>query len=224
VPWERYQVPAPEALAGLTGWKAEAAFGQGAGTAQVLKNPAGLQFEAAFANIDPTVLFAGDCQRFRAPVKWDLEPYGRLSFSFQAAGSQHVVSLWLVDAKGNEKLVWRQRDVTDKQQAVQAPLDFEGNDVFDPGHVVAVCVDLDEGNADPTVAGQMKVALTGLALQRRDALALPEGYAARVQAAGSNCRSSAPRPWRSARRDSGRGPSRSCPSSIRSMPPPSPSR
>ena len=178
VPWGRYQVPGPEAL---TGWTAAPALGRGAGTVQPLNG--GLQFQADFANTDPAVLFAGDCQRFRVPVRWDLEPYGRLNCTYQGTGSGHVIASWLVDAKGDEKLVWRQRDVSDKPQAVQAPLNFEGNDVFDPAHVVAVCVDLDEGNVEPTKAGKMKAVLTGLTLQRRDALALPEGYLARAQAA-----------------------------------------
>lgn len=180
VPLEHYPVPVADALAKTGPWKAQAEFGQGAGTVAAGK---GLELSAAFANTNKDDLFAGDRVRFACPVKWDLEPYGRLDFTFQGTGSGHVAETWLVDAKGDEKLIWRQRDNRAEPVEVQAPLSFEGNDVFDPGHVVAVCVDLDEGNTRAAQANQMKVRLQGLTLNRRDILALPDGYQGRLQQA-----------------------------------------
>ena len=69
-----------------------------------------LRFAADFANTRREDLFAGDAVRLLHRGEWDLEPFGRLSFHFEGQGSGHVVSLWLVDVKGDEKLLWRARD------------------------------------------------------------------------------------------------------------------
>ncbi|MCE5238231.1 LamG domain-containing protein [bacterium] len=176
VPFEPFAVPPPDAFAKLSAWKTELQFGQGTGSATAGAAGA-LQFTAAFANINPDDLFSGDCLRFTAPAQWDLSPYGRLRFTFTGTGSQHVVSLRVVDAKGDEKLIWRQRDLAKEPLAVAAPLDFEGNDIFDPQHIVAAAVELDEGNHHPTQANALRCALSELTLDRRDTLRglSPEG-------------------------------------------------
>ncbi len=173
VPWTRYPVPDVGALAADATWQSHTEFGKATGSAaQVSEGDAhALSLRATFANTDPADLYAGDCVRFTRSVKWDLEPFGRLRFTFRGAGSGHMVALWAVDVKGDEKLLWRLRDASAKPIEVAVPLNFEGNDVFDPGRVVAVCIDLDEGNANPTKANEMRVSLAGLVLDRRDTLA-----------------------------------------------------
>jgi hypothetical protein len=128
------------------------------------------QFTAGFANTDPARLFAGDRVRFACPLAWNLEPFSSMRFTLQGTGSQHAVALWVVDAKGDEKLLWRGRDVSGQPVAVDAPLSFEGNDVFDGQRIVAFCVDLDEGNVNPEQANRMQVTLRDLRVIRRDAL------------------------------------------------------
>ena len=61
----------------------------------------------------PTARSCSEATRVRMWLRgaWDLEPFGRLSFRFQGHASGHVVSLILVDLQGNEKLLWRHRDV-----------------------------------------------------------------------------------------------------------------
>ena len=168
VPFAPFNVPPPEALSKLTAWKAELQFGAGAGAG--VNTRGSLEFNAAFANVNAADLFAGDCLRFTAPVQWDLSPYGQLRFTFTGTGGNHVASLRLVDAKGDEKLVWRKRDLVKESIEVAAPLGFEGNDVFDGEHVTAVVVELDEGNHNATQANRMRVVLAGLTLDRRDTL------------------------------------------------------
>lgn len=183
VAWGRYSVPPPDALTSCGPWKAKTEFGKASGAAATVggEGGRGIAFRATFANDNPEDLWAGDCVRFECPVKWDLEPYGRLRFVFRGQGSGHVVALWLLDAKGDEKLLWRQRDTQQGDREVHVPLNFEGNDVFDPGRIVAVCVNLDEGNIPTT--GEMKVALINPVFDRRDTLTEPENYEERLASA-----------------------------------------
>ena len=137
-----------------------------------------MRFSATFANTDPRDLFAGDAVRLWHRGQWDLEPFGRLRFRFQGEASGHVVSLWAVDLKGDEKLLWRQRDSRAEPQEILVPISFEGNDVFDPGHVTALCLELDEGNERAEQANHFSVALVEPVFERRDVIQPPEGYAA----------------------------------------------
>ncbi len=150
VPWQRYPVPAANVLAQSSDpWTAETLFGQPRDALVAIganSDPAALQFSVNFTNTDRHELFGGDAVRMWLRGAWDLEPFGRLSFRFQGQSTGHVVSLTCVDLQGNEKLLWRYRDVQTDMQNIQVPISFEGNDVFDPGHVVAVCLELDEGN------------------------------------------------------------------------------
>jgi hypothetical protein len=173
VPWARFPVPEAGALAEDGAWQSSAAFGKATGSAaQVTEGDAhALNLRATFANTDLADLFAGDCVRFTRAVRWDLEPFGRLRFTFRGSGSGHVIALWGIDVKGVEKLLWRLRDTATKPVDVAVPLDFEGNNVFDPSRIVALCIDLDEGNVNPTQANEMRASLVNLALDRRDTLA-----------------------------------------------------
>jgi len=202
VPWQRFPVPSTETVRQAGPWTARAVFGKATGDA------AGTRFSAEFANTDPNQLFAGDRVRFTCPVQWDLEPFGRLRFGFTGSGSGHVAMLKVVDAKGDEKLLWRQRDQGTEPLTVSLPLSFEGNDVFDPGHGVALCLDLDEGNVRATETNRWTVALTGLELDARAALAAPAPaqarteavqaarlYARRAGGSGSAVKSPGYRPW-----------------------------
>jgi hypothetical protein len=176
VPWARFPVPGAKALATCGPWQSRTEFGKASGTAaRIAEGDANaLSLRATFANTDQSDLFAGDCVRFTCPVKWDLEPFGRLRFTFRGAGTGHAVALWAVDVKGDEKLLWRQRDTSAKPLDVEALLNFEGNDVFDPGRVVAICLDLDEGNVKADQPGEMKVSLVNPVLDRRDTPAVAQ--------------------------------------------------
>lgn len=154
VPWERHAVPEGDFLAAARWW-----------SDSIMDTPP--------LRLAPTV-------RVIHRGAWDLEPFGRLRFGFEGRGSGHVVSLWLVDAKGDEKLLWRARDTEAGVREVSVPVSFEGNDTFDPGRVEAVCIESDEGNTRPREVNRFAGAIIGPVFDRRDAIAQAEGHAARV--------------------------------------------
>ncbi len=176
VPWARSPVPSGDFAASARGWRPEPLHGQPE-RAALTTEPDALAYRAEFANTDPARLDAGDGVRLRLDGAWDLEPFGQLRFQWTGAGLGHVAALRLIDAKGDEKLLWQGRDRSTEPQAVVVPVSFEGMDVFDPGHVVAICLDLDEGNANPTQRTTCLGRLAGLRFDRRDTLAVPDGYA-----------------------------------------------
>jgi len=135
-----------------------------------------LRFTTAFGPQADTV-------RLRLDGQWNLEPFGALRFRFEGTGSRHVAALRLVDAKGDEKQLWLARDTTAQPREVTAPFSFEGNDVFVGEHVVAVCLDLDEGNVDAAQPSPFAGTLAALRFVRRDAMVAPDGYAERLAAA-----------------------------------------
>jgi len=185
VPWERYPIPNETFLGAAQSWQTRAEFGRPTGSRVTLvpgDQPA-LRFSTSFANTDQSDVFAGDRLRSTHLGQFDLEPFGRLTFRFEGQGSGHVVALWLVDAKGDEKLVWRLRDQEAGPQDVAVPLSFEGNDVFDPAHVVAICLDLDEGNLSADQVTDFAIAMTDPRLERRDVLAEAPGYAQALDSA-----------------------------------------
>jgi hypothetical protein len=185
VPWEGFPQPDPGFLGQAREWEPQLEFGRPTEATLALQpgDEPTLRFSVGFGNTDPLDLFAGDRVRFVHRLQADLEPFGRLTFRFEGQGSGHVVALWLVDVKGDEKLLWRSRDREAGVQEVSVPISFEGNDVFDPAHVVAVCLDLDEGNWKPEQPNSFAGALIGPRFVRRDAVVQPEGYAARSAAA-----------------------------------------
>lgn len=181
VPWQRYAVPSGDFLAQAKEWTAQVLFGspQEALAERVRAgSEAVLRFSVRFGNTDPHELFGGDGLRLIHRGAWDLEPFGRLKFRLEGQGSGHVMALWLVDVKGDEKLLWRLRDTEPGPQEVTIPISFEGNDVFDPGHVVAVCFDLDEGNIEAERVHSFSLAVVNPVFERRDVIVLPEGYEA----------------------------------------------
>ena len=183
VPWSRYAVPDGEFLFRAQTWQAETLFGQpknASVTLDKVQDPPTLRLAAQFANTDPDELFGGDAVRLVHRGQWDLEPFGRLRFRFEGQGSGHVVSLWAVDVKGIEVLLWRTRDKMAEPQEVAVPVSFEGNNVFDPGHVVALCLELDEGNVKVDQANRFAGAIVGPVFDRRDVIVPPEGYAEKV--------------------------------------------
>ncbi len=180
VPWARYPVPKPDFLSGAT-WVAQTLFGAPAGTR--VESAAGVRFATTFTNANTGDLFAGDAVRLVHRGQFDLEPFGRLKSRFEGSGSGHVLSLWAVDVKGDEKLLWRVRDTEAGPQEVSVPVSFEGNDVFDPAHVVAICLDLDEGNVRATTANRFAGALLSPVFERRDTLAPPAGLVEMLQRA-----------------------------------------
>ena len=156
VPRERYPVPKPDFL--TPEWQGEVGFYAPPGT-------------------------PGAPVRSTHKVACDLEPYGRLRATFQGTGGGHVFCLRLVDAKGDEKLLWHMRDAKAGEQKISVPISFEGNDVFDPGHVVAVCLDVEGG----TISDGSAITDTGLlrdpVFDRRDTLAAAKGEAEAIEAA-----------------------------------------
>lgn len=181
-PWNRYPVPEGDFVGRADAWQAQNLFGR-PGNAAVTNEkgsmPA-LRFAAEFGNVDPGELFAGDCVRLSHAGTWDLEPFGRLRFQFQGQGSGHVVSLWAIDVKGDEKLLWRTRDAKAGTHDVSVPISFEGNDVFDPGHVTAICLELDEGNVKADRVNRFSGAIVGPTFDRRDSIQPPAGHAEAV--------------------------------------------
>ncbi len=177
LPRERFEVPDEALLSRAEAWTARTLLGKVDDARLHLYMPVlgmSLSYSATFAGGGDDPLRSTDRVRFSHPCRVDLEPFGRLTFSFQGTGSGHVLALRLVDVKGDEMLLWRERDTEEGLREVEVPISFEGNHVFSPGHVVAVCVDLDSGNAGP---GQMEGGILNPRLWRRDAIATPEGYA-----------------------------------------------
>jgi hypothetical protein len=185
VPWERYPAPDAEVIGQSGTWSAQPRFGHPTGasaTRQEVPRPS-WRFSTTFSNANTADLFAGDCVRFVRAGRFDLEPFGRLTLGFEGCGSGHVVALWLIDVKGDEKLLWRTRDRQAGSQQVVVPVSFEGNDVFDPAHVTAICLDLDEGNVHPDQVASCTVTLTDPRFVRRDELAWDAGAAAHAERA-----------------------------------------
>jgi hypothetical protein len=186
VPWERYPVPDGSWLGLAEAWQSQPLLGQTPEAAVALDKSQGqpvLRYSASFANVDKSRLFAGDAVRLVHTGQWDLEPFGQLRFRFEGQGSGHVVSLWAVDIQGTEKLLWRQRDKAAGVQEVVVPISFEGNNVFDPSHVAAVCLELDEGNVKADQVNRFVGSIANPVFDRRDLVALPEGYAQSLAAA-----------------------------------------
>jgi hypothetical protein len=185
-PWERYPVPDGSWLGRAAAWKGQPLFGQTQQASVALAKSQGrpvLRYAASFANTDKSRLFAGDAVRLVHAGQWDLEPFGRLRFRFEGQGSGHVVSLRAVDVRGTEKLLWRRRDKTTGVEEVVVPISFEGNDVFDPSHVVAICLELDEGTVQADQVNRCAGGIADPVFDRRDVLALPDGYPQSLAAA-----------------------------------------
>jgi hypothetical protein len=178
--WNRYPVPEGDFLGRAEAWRVEDLFGRPGNAAVSHEKGAtpALRFSAEFGNVDRGELFGGDCVRLAHAGSWDLEPFGRLRFRFQGQGSGHVVSLWAIDVKGDEKLLWRTRDMKAGTHDVSVPVSFEGNDVFDPGRVTAIALELDEGNFKADQVNRFAGAIVGPVFDRRDFLQSPPGYAA----------------------------------------------
>jgi hypothetical protein len=179
VPLTRCPVPAPTFLAAPGQWQ----VAPGVGKATAGPDTSELAFSATFAKTDPADLDARDVVRFTRKVNCDLEPYGRLRFRFEGDETGHVVALRLVDAKGDEKLLWRLRDTKKGPQDISIPVSFEGNDVFDPAHVTAVCFDLDEGNTQADKVNAFTGRMTNPVFDRRDVIVLPKDADAALDAA-----------------------------------------
>ena len=186
VPWQRDPVPAANAWDELTSWASEVICGAPSGVRlepAVKVEERHWRFSATFENTDVQNLSGGDAVCMAASCAWDLEPYGRVSFRFAGSASGHVVSLVVRDIHRNERILWRYRDVSDKPQAFQVPLLFEGNDVFDANHVRAVCAVLDEGNLQAEQRSEFQGTLSGMRWERRDVVVPPDGYEAAVRGA-----------------------------------------
>ena len=216
-------------------WKAQPLFGQAAGGIRGIGQEPG-PARAAVRGLVRQYRQVASCSRAMPCAwciagQWDLEPFGRLRFRFEGQGSGHVVSLWAVDVKGDgEAPVAARATRRPASQEISVPISFEGNDVFDPGHVVAICLELDEGNvkADQVnrfAGAHRRARCSTAATCSRCPTATPQSLAAAKQALAA-----ADRPGRpagraaSGRAASSRGPGRSCRKSIRSSPRPSPSR
>jgi len=179
IPWEPYPVPAGDFLGRAATWQCRALFGAAKDGAVMLgddENAPGLRLLATLANTAKDELFAGDAVRLVHAGSWDLEPFGQLAFRFDGRGSGHVVSLRLVDVKGDEKLLWRGRDTQAEPRQIVVPISFEGNDVFDPARVAAVSIELDEGGVRAEQVNRFAAAIIDPVFHRRDEIEPPEGY------------------------------------------------
>ena len=106
IPWCRFPVPEEDFLAAAGSWQSETLFGlsQNAKIVREANNErSALRFSVRFANRDPRELFGGDAIRLVRAGHWDLQPFGQLTFTYDSQGTEHVVSLRLVDLKGDEK-------------------------------------------------------------------------------------------------------------------------
>ncbi len=164
VPLAAYPVPAPDFLSLPTTWNTAPLFGAPLARARTAR-PEGAR---------PQALQPGDSSpgagaqpiRSTRTVRADLSHFGRIRFRFVGQGTQRPVALRLVDAKGDEKLLWRGRDTQTGAIDLSVPISFEGNDVFDPAHVAAICLDeeVDSVTSRPAAVAQ-------LVFDRRDDLA-----------------------------------------------------
>jgi hypothetical protein len=179
VPWQRDPVPPEDFLRRAAPWEAEPVFGS-VSEARLELEPgtqAAFRISAVLANTNPQELFAGDCVRFLHRGAWDWEPFGQLGFEFEGQGSGHIVSLWAIDVKHCQRLLWRHRDAQPGPQAVRVPISFEGNTVFDAGHVAAIAIDVDEGNTRAEEVHRFAARIVDPVFHRRDTVQSPEGYA-----------------------------------------------
>ncbi len=180
VPWPRHPVPKGDFLGRASSWQVENQFGLPKDSTMTLDSSGGqpkLCFAAGFTNIDKGELSGGDAVRLIHRGAWDLEPFGLLKFRFEGQGSGHVVTVRLIDAKGDEKPLVQFHDDKPGAKEIARKISFEGKDSFDPGRVVAVCIDLDEGNVKPDEVNRFSGAIVGPVFQRRDVVQPPQGYA-----------------------------------------------
>lgn len=173
IPWERYSAPEGHFMGTLDRWESQCLHGAAHESKAVVEKKGdgcAIRLSSVFANTDPKELSAADGVRFVARGQWDLEPFGRVGFRWTGQGSGHVLALWAVDLKGDEKLLWRARDTSRQTQEVRAGISFEGNDVFDPGHVVALAWELDEASSHAEVVSTAVAMIEDPVFERRDAL------------------------------------------------------
>jgi len=193
--WQRRPEPAGDFLGRAATWHCQSLFGATKDAAVSLAdegNGPALRPSATFANTTKDELFGGDAVRLVHAGSWDLEPFGQLSFRFDGQGSGHVVSLWLIDLKGDEKLLWRGRDTQAEPQKVVVPISFEGNDVFDPARVAAVSIELDEGNVRAEQVNRFTGAIVDPVFYRREEIEPPEGYGAALAQARQTMAATSP--------------------------------
>ena len=185
-PWRAFAEPDRSFLLDTAAWHAVPLFGDPRDAAASVVGETTervLAFSAAFSNTDRQQLEAGDCVRLVRRGEWNLAPFGRLRFGLRGSGSGHVMSLWLVDVKGDERLLWRCRDTTSDTQDITVEVSFEGNNVFDPTHVVAIALELDEGNRNAADPNRFSAAMLEPVFIRRDSTGHPDDHAARIAAA-----------------------------------------
>lgn len=184
VPWQRDPSPAGDFLARAETWTLAESDGSVQDAVVTLDRAAGsLSWSAVMANRDPRQLWAADRVRWIHQGTWDLEPFGQLRFDFEGQGSGHLIALWAVDVKGDQKLLWRMRDARPGRQSLRVPLSFEGNEVFDPAHVRAIALEVDEGNVRAEQLNKMAGRILAPVFDRRDEIQPPAGYQAALEAA-----------------------------------------
>lgn len=182
-PWQRYPVPPGDFLCRAAPWAAKAQFGRTVETRMTLVEPGMLRYATDFANAHESDLFAGDGARLVHAGAVDLAPFGRLRFTWQGQGSGQVLALRAIDVKGIEKLLWREHDSSVEPREITVPISFEGNNVFDPAHVVSICFDLDEGNVNPGQTNRFEGSIINPVFERRDMIARPGDYAGKLSQA-----------------------------------------
>ena len=183
VPWQGYPVPDNGFLGSAGPWQSEPVLGSAKIDRSDTASRAGRashSITASFANADQGQLFAGDAVRLVCRGQWDLGPFGKLKFRFLGQGTGHLIALWAIDRKGEEKLLWRTRDKKPGERQIEVPVSFEGNDVFDPAHVEALCWELDEGNVRSGEVNRFTVTIAEPVFCRRDRIEPAVGYEAAV--------------------------------------------
>ena len=206
-------------------WKAEPLFGQAQEASVALVKSQGrpvLRYAASFANTDQSRLFAGDAVRLVHAGPMGPGTVRPLAVSLRGPGLRPRGVAVGRRCQGHEKLLWRRRDDTTGGEEVSVPISFEGNDVFDPGHVVAICLELDEGNVKADQVNRFAGGIADPVFDRRDVLALPDGYPQSLAAAKEALARQIGQAGQQVEplRAGGfsRGPGRSCPKSIRCSP------
>ena len=182
IPWERYPVPDGSWLGRAEAWKARAALRPAAGGSRGVgqePGPARAAVRGLVRQYRRRELFAGDAVRLVHAGQWDLEPFGRLRFRFEGQGSGHVVSLWRRGCQGRREAPvarcatrrpapkrsscrFRSKATTSSIRATWSPSAWSWT----------------KATSRPTRSIGSPAAIVDPVFDRRDVLALPDGYAA----------------------------------------------
>ncbi|NOZ22425.1 MAG: hypothetical protein GXP25_15195, partial [Planctomycetes bacterium] len=177
-------------------WEVKPILGKTDGSS-VQQGPDGaLTVRYRFANVDKDSMLADDVFVVCKEVFWNLSATGELRFKLRGDGSNHLLRVILMDAKGDVRLIGQTRLTDKKAREMRWPVTFEGNFICDGTSIAQAIFTVCEANISPTKISQGEVKISDMCFVFRDELAsvpleksipMPEGE--RAERLKARCRS-----------------------------------